>query len=324
MNAVFSMSSGGVGISERDQMAFLADRAAADAADPVAVDTSAELLRTIAEVLDIRSVFPRISEIVKEMLPHDALDLMFHDRGGRVTLEARSNDDLAGHCTWSDGDEEFYIVSDLQRARGRHAGADSSGFLAHLLEAGYRSMLDVRSVARSQVMRLGFFSKHPGAYEPRTFPRRSASRTMWRLPWRTNSSAAVERDRAEARGRTERFDARVRALSRQGRGVPAGVRMIGRSGVWQHVLAKALRVAATESTVFLQGESGTGKEVVARFIHQASPRSDGPFIAINCAALPEHLLESGALRVRARCVYRRPSTQGRTDRAGLTGRAVSR
>jgi transcriptional regulator with PAS, ATPase and Fis domain len=71
-----------------------------------------------------------------------------------------------------------------------------------------------------------------------------------------------------------------------------GDRVIGRSAAWQRVLTAARRVAATDTTVFLQGESGTGKEVVARFIHQASPRKSGPFVAINCAALPEQLLES--------------------------------
>jgi len=67
---------------------------------------------------------------------------------------------------------------------------------------------------------------------------------------------------------------------------------IGSSPAWRAVLAAAVRVATTEATVFLQGESGTGKEVIARLIHQASPRKHGPFVAINCAALPEHLLES--------------------------------
>ncbi len=68
--------------------------------------------------------------------------------------------------------------------------------------------------------------------------------------------------------------------------------VIGQSAAWREVLKRASQVAATEATVLLHGESGTGKEVVARFIHRTSPRRDGPFIGINCAALPETLLES--------------------------------
>ena len=67
---------------------------------------------------------------------------------------------------------------------------------------------------------------------------------------------------------------------------------IGTSQAWSEVIRRATHVAATEATTCLQGESGTGKEVIARFIHQRSPRWRGPFIAINCAALPEQLLES--------------------------------
>src|SRR5262245_4073389 len=69
-------------------------------------------------------------------------------------------------------------------------------------------------------------------------------------------------------------------------------RVFGTSAAWRDVLTRAARVAATEATTCLEGESGTGKEVVARFIHSHSPRRRGPFVAINCAALPESLLES--------------------------------
>jgi transcriptional regulator with PAS, ATPase and Fis domain len=61
---------------------------------------------------------------------------------------------------------------------------------------------------------------------------------------------------------------------------------------WRTVLKRAAQVAATETTVCVHGESGTGKEVVARYVHSLSPRRRGPFVAINCAALPEQLLES--------------------------------
>src|SRR6516164_440029 len=82
-----------------------------------------------------------------------------------------------------------------------------------------------------------------------------------------------------------------RSTARVEHGRPAQP-VIGVSVEWRTVLKHAARVAATEATTCLEGESGTGKEVVARFIHDRSPRRLGPLVAINCAALPEQLLES--------------------------------
>jgi DNA-binding NtrC family response regulator len=70
------------------------------------------------------------------------------------------------------------------------------------------------------------------------------------------------------------------------------VRPIGKSRRFVDVLRLAEQVAPNDSTVLIQGESGTGKEVLARYIHNLSQRSDGPFLSINCGALPENLLES--------------------------------
>jgi transcriptional regulator with GAF, ATPase, and Fis domain len=69
-------------------------------------------------------------------------------------------------------------------------------------------------------------------------------------------------------------------------------RILGRSRALRDILARATKVAPTETTVLITGESGTGKELVAHAIHVASARADGPFLALNCAALPESLLES--------------------------------
>ena len=80
-------------------------------------------------------------------------------------------------------------------------------------------------------------------------------------------------------GRQDQSDPRYRSI-------------VGHSEPWKHVLKQARQVSPTEATVLLSGESGTGKEVVARLIHRTSPRRGGPFVAINCAALPDELLES--------------------------------
>jgi two-component system NtrC family response regulator len=68
--------------------------------------------------------------------------------------------------------------------------------------------------------------------------------------------------------------------------------IIGESGRMQEVLALVKQVAPSGATVLIRGESGTGKELIARAIHFNSPRAKGPLVSLNCAALPEHLLES--------------------------------
>ena len=69
-------------------------------------------------------------------------------------------------------------------------------------------------------------------------------------------------------------------------------RLVSRSPVMQRLFEVLPAIAASPSTVLIQGETGTGKELVARTIHELSPRKDAPFVAVNCGALPDTLLES--------------------------------
>ncbi|NTU81415.1 MAG: sigma-54-dependent Fis family transcriptional regulator [Chloroflexales bacterium] len=88
-----------------------------------------------------------------------------------------------------------------------------------------------------------------------------------------------------------RLTRRVLALERQVTQDPRDI-LIGRSGAMQQVYKLIGRVANSDATVLITGESGTGKELVAQVLHRSSNRREGPFVAVNCAALPETLLES--------------------------------
>jgi two-component system response regulator HydG len=109
-------------------------------------------------------------------------------------------------------------------------------------------------------------------------------------PFRNDELVAILRRAAEHRKlRVENKSLKqaIRRAERHGDSRPVGI-----SKPWLDVLHLVETVAPTDSTVLIQGESGTGKEVIARYIHDLSVRSEGPFLSINCGALPEGLLES--------------------------------
>jgi DNA-binding NtrC family response regulator len=85
---------------------------------------------------------------------------------------------------------------------------------------------------------------------------------------------------------------RLRALEQRVRRAEGATHLVGGSAALEHVRRLIGRVAASEAAVLVRGETGTGKELVARAIHEGSPRAAGPLVAVNCGALPEHLVES--------------------------------
>jgi len=252
------------------------------------VATSTDLLRTISEVLDVRTVFPRLSEIANRILPHDALAMGLVDRWGQLVIEAATAElhDLEPHALETLFREDV-IIGDLtaeELPMGRGANPTP-----RLVARGYRSVLATAMRTGAQVLGLAFWSKHPYAYERGHLP--LARRIVDHIAVAVSHEQLATAARDDADGRARRvLDAPRRMLTRGIGG--AQPRIVGESPAWQEVLRKATRVAATETTVLLTGESGTGKEVTARFIHRASARRAGPFVAINCAAVPEQLFEA--------------------------------
>jgi transcriptional regulator with PAS, ATPase and Fis domain len=138
---------------------------------------------------------------------------------------------------------------------------------------------------------LGFLDREPARYgrDDTEIARRLADRMSLMLSHQRLAEEA--RVASEAKERAERLAATVETLSRELESRERS-RVVGSSPSWKETLARVGRVASSETTVLITGESGTGKEVVAHLVHHGSPRAGKPFVAINCAALPEQLLES--------------------------------
>ncbi len=262
------------------------------------IDSLRGLLHTMAGALDIRHVFNEVSDVVRGGLPHDILVITAWGKdGASFRLYA-----VAGQETDAELLEPQVLTGDDRTALNRDA------YVIHDADAevapdsirgrifkrfGVRSALRVPMPLGAEVFGSLFFLSRTTDYfceDDVDFARRVADHLALALSHERLAEAA--RSQAESREMAARLEAQVATLTRELESRTGQRRVVGQSKQWKDVLAHAARVAHTETTVLLTGESGTGKEVVARFIHHASRRSLGPFVAINCAALPDQLLES--------------------------------
>jgi len=253
-----------------------------------------EMLVTLIDAGELPEVFDRISAIARKVLPHDTvmLNVMLpDDRHARTyAISGVDNKPFPGvyaipEAVARDQNWEHEITDDLP--------LDPVWCTQESAKRGYRSALRVAiRVEGRLVAGLSFLSFAPRVYKEADLlvARRIRDRLALHVTRGRGAEAARRAD--EAAARASQLEARVRALTEELNARSGYRRVVGDSPSWHQVLTQATQVAATESTVLLLGESGTGKEVVARFIHRASARRDGPFVALNCAALPEQLLEA--------------------------------
>jgi len=252
-----------------------------------------DLLGTLIDAGDLPDVFGRVSTIAGKVLQHDALALTVALPDGRhARIYANSGfpvalpevidfpEDLLAHPN-----QDHDIFDDLSvRTEPRYVRLAGMGFQS-LLRVPIR--LDGRFAGA-----FIFLSKSLSSFRPQDVmvARRIADRIALTLARDREVAASKRAD--EATARAAQLEARVRALTDELDARTGYRRVVGESREWKQVLTQATQVAVTETTVLLLGESGTGKEVVARFVHRGSVRKNGPFIALNCAALPEQLLEA--------------------------------
>src|SRR5262247_32956 len=180
------------------------------------------------------------------------------------------------------------LVRDAERELERQLTVDRQ-----VIEGGIRSALMAPLVLGEQMVGgLYFGKKRPHWYDEADVEIVKAIAGSLVLAVQHQRLAEEQQRLAVSRAAAQQLEQRVQSLRGALEERFGFDTIMGRAPAFLTAVGQAKKVASTDTTVLLTGASGTGKEVLARAIHQASPRGEGPFVAINCAALPETLIES--------------------------------
>ena len=207
----------------------------------------------------------RILVVDDERSMQEFLEIFLRGEGYEVTTAG----DVAAARALIESDEFDVVITDIQMPGGSgldllHAARDASPDAMVIMITAYASTETAIAAMKD------------GAYDYLTKPFRVDE-------IRLVVEKALEKKSLSRENRRLRTELRSRSRSR---------RVIGNSAAMQRVFDLVSQVADSRANVLVTGESGTGKEMIARAIHEMSERRDGPFIVVNCAAIPENLLES--------------------------------
>jgi transcriptional regulator with GAF, ATPase, and Fis domain len=258
------------------------------------------LTRALGASLDVRDVFARLADAVRPVLRFDIMGVVLVSENGRDVEMLAEVDDSPMVETPERIPIEDFSLSDRLLAGETVLVHDAPAELRRdcpgdrlIIDGGGRSSLIVPLIFTERVGGALYFGKRrPFWFERMDMEVATAVAAQVVLALQHQRLAEEQRRLAVIEGRARKLERRVESLEDALEERYGFDRIIGRSAGLREALERAAKVAAVETTVLVTGESGTGKELVARAIHRTSPRAEGPFVAINCAALPDTLLES--------------------------------